>query len=149
MIAGLPGTGIGGIFYLILAAFMPICEFFRMIQKRTHLRRWCLIALQMGFIFGIISLIWAEMWVIKYTIEWLCHAFGNNAITAVGLFGRELTMHQTKMMAYAAASGSFISLGFVFICVHTLRLMVGVNKNRLYDTIELGRLSDFKREIQL
>jgi hypothetical protein len=129
MIAGLPGTGIGGLFYLLLAAFMPVCEFFRLIQKRTNWGRWCFIALQLGFVSGIISLMWLEVWGLNYIAMQLCHIFKINHIAVVGILGEKLTFHQAKIMAYASASGSFISLGFVFICVHILRLLVSRSKN--------------------
>lgn len=128
MVAGLPGTGIGGIFYLLLAVFMPVREFSRMIQKRTNLNRWCFIALQLGFVFGIISLIWVEVWGLNHIVMRLCHIFRTNDIATIGIFDEKLTFHQAKIMAYASASGGFISLGFVFICVHMLRLFVHRSK---------------------
>jgi hypothetical protein len=124
MIAGLPGTGIGGIFYLLLAVFMPVREFSRMMRNRTTLRRWCFIALQLGFVFGIISLMWAEVWGLNYIVMRLCHIFNPNHIAIAGILGERLTFHQAKIMAYASASGSFISLGFV----HILRLLVSRSK---------------------
>jgi hypothetical protein len=124
MIAGLPGTGIGGLFYLLLAVFMPVCEFFRLIQKRSHLGRWCFIALQLGFVSGIISLMWLEVWGLNYIAMQFCHIFKINHTAAASILGARLTFHQARIMAYASASGSFISLGFVFICVHILRLLV-------------------------
>lgn len=128
MIAGLPGTGIGGIFYLLLAAFMPIREFFRLMQKQTILRRWCFITLQMGFVFGIISLMWAEMWGLHQIIVWLKSSCRTNCLNAASGLSIKLTLHQTKILAYASASASMISLGFVFICVHILRLIIRRNK---------------------
>lgn len=128
MVAGLPGTGIGGIYYLLIAVFMPIREFSRMIQKRTSLNRWCFISLQLGFVFGIISLMWVEVWGLNQIVIWFGHIFRTNHIAVMGIFGEKLTLHQAKIMAYASASGGFISLGFVFICVHTLRLFVHRNK---------------------
>lgn len=128
MIAGLPGTGIGGIFYLLLAAFMPVREFFRLIQKRTNFGRWCFIALQMGFVFGIISLMWAEVWGLNQIIMWLKNSCTIDCLNAANGLGVKLTLRQAKILAYASASGSLISLGFVFICVHMLRLVIRQGK---------------------
>lgn len=128
MIAGLPGTGIGGIFYLLLAVFMPVREFYRTLQKRTNLKRWCFIALQLGFVLGIIALMSAEVWALNYIVMQICRIFKADHIATIGIFGEKLTLREAKIMAYASASGSFISLGFVFICVHILRLLVGLKE---------------------
>lgn len=124
MIAGLPGTGIGGIFYLLLAMFMPVREFFRLVRKRTNFERWCFIALQLGFVFGIILLIWAEVWMLNQLLMWLKHGCGIKCMSMGNGLGGKLTLHQAKILTYASASGSLISLGFVFMCVRVLRLVV-------------------------
>lgn len=44
MFAGLPGTGIGGIFYLLLTMWMPIHELYLLWHGRSSLARWRFIA---------------------------------------------------------------------------------------------------------
>lgn len=44
MFAGLPGTGIGGIFYLLLTMWMPIHELYLLWHGRSTLARWRFIA---------------------------------------------------------------------------------------------------------
>lgn len=38
--AGLPGTGIGGLFYILLALSMPVVEVSRALRSRSGPRRW-------------------------------------------------------------------------------------------------------------
>lgn len=58
MTAGLPGTGIGGIFYLIGVVCMPIREIPRLVRGKSSLKRWILIAQQWFLSLGIMSGFW-------------------------------------------------------------------------------------------
>jgi hypothetical protein len=120
MVAGLPGTGIGGIFYFLLAAYMPVSEFFRMLNKRAELKRWCFIGLQLAFVAGILAAIWAEVWALNECILRL----GVNA----GIQKGPLSAERAKLLAFASATGSLLSLSFVFLAVHILRLLVGTKR---------------------
>ena len=127
MVAGLPGTGIGGLFYLLLAVYMPVREFFRLMQKRTNMGRWGFIALQLCFVFGIFGALWGEAWFLSRSFIWLQQAFGFNDLSLGGRSGGQLAMERVKILTFASASGGFISLTFVFVVVHILRLFVRRN----------------------
>ena len=58
MVAGLPGTGIGGIFYLLSAVCMPTREIPRLIRGKSSFRRWKLIMKQWGLSSGIMIGFW-------------------------------------------------------------------------------------------
>lgn len=62
MIAGLPGTGIGGIFYLMSVFLMPVREMGRVVRGRSSFRRWGLILNQIGLASGIMVGFWAMGW---------------------------------------------------------------------------------------
>jgi len=64
MIAGLPGTGIGGIFYLMSAFLMPVREMGRVVRGRSSLRRWRLIVEQMSLAGGVIAGFWMTGWLL-------------------------------------------------------------------------------------
>ncbi|WP_299050184.1 hypothetical protein [uncultured Nocardioides sp.] len=55
MTAGLPGTGLGGLFYLLLALYMPLHELVRTLQGRGSRERWRLALTQMLIALGIIA----------------------------------------------------------------------------------------------
>ncbi len=40
MVAGMPGTGIGGVFYLLIALWMPIRELYLKVRKQSSPDRW-------------------------------------------------------------------------------------------------------------
>lgn len=54
MNVGLPGAGIGGLFYLLCALTMPFKELFLSITRPEHQFRHRLIAVQLGIVAGII-----------------------------------------------------------------------------------------------
>jgi ribose/xylose/arabinose/galactoside ABC-type transport system permease subunit len=63
MIAGLPGTGIGGIFYLLLAVWMPVRESYLSLRKRAA-NRWKMVGQHVLLTIGIILGIWATGFVL-------------------------------------------------------------------------------------
>ena len=55
MNVGLPGAGIGGLFYLICTVFMPFKEVFLTLTKPEHKFRYRLIATQLSIVGGIVG----------------------------------------------------------------------------------------------
>jgi len=60
---GLPGTGIGGLFYLLAALLLPLLELRRTVRGRSSLRRWGLVIRQATIALGIIVVVWATTWI--------------------------------------------------------------------------------------
>jgi hypothetical protein len=120
MTVGLPGTGIGGIFYLLLAVCMPIREFIRTLKGRTNLRRWGFITLQLSFVFGVVAAMWSEVWLVNIMLIW---TWGTLKVNGPLLMAGS-SFSDTKVLAFASAYMSFISLAFVITAMHVLRLIV-------------------------
>ncbi|MBB6625731.1 hypothetical protein H5V45_00225 [Nocardioides sp. KIGAM211] len=53
--AGLPGTGLGGLFYVLLALAMPVVELHRTLQGRSSRARWALVLRQLGTALGVVG----------------------------------------------------------------------------------------------
>ena len=64
MIAGLPGTGIGGLFYLISALLMPVREIYLTCRGKSNRKQWAVVALQLSLALGVIGGFWATGWVL-------------------------------------------------------------------------------------
>jgi hypothetical protein len=64
MTAGVPGTGIGGLFYLLGALWMPCYELFLTMRGQSSLARWYLVGRQTGIALGIICGMWATGWLL-------------------------------------------------------------------------------------
>lgn len=65
MNAGLPGTGLGGIFYLLLALVMPLHELYLTARGRSSRERWRLVLTQLGVALGIIAAVVLVVWVLR------------------------------------------------------------------------------------
>ena len=69
MIAGLPGTGIGGIFYLASALAMPLREAYRRVRGRSPGRgNWCVVAAQLAIAGGILGAMWVTGWLLGHAL---------------------------------------------------------------------------------
>jgi hypothetical protein len=68
MIAGLPGTGISGLFYLLSAFWMPIAEFVRTLRGRERQSNWKLVLSQFALATGILAALGGTGALIDYFI---------------------------------------------------------------------------------
>lgn len=120
MTVGLPGTGIGGIFYLLLAVCMPAREFICTIRGKTNLKRWGFITLQLLIVLGIISAMWGEVWLLNGILLWM---WGTFKISGPVLMASQ-SFNETKVLAFTSAYLSFISLAFVITAMHVFRFFI-------------------------
>lgn len=58
MTAGLPGTGIGGVFYLLSALFMPIIEIILTLRGKSSVARWLMVLRQLSMAACILGCMW-------------------------------------------------------------------------------------------
>jgi hypothetical protein len=119
MTAGLPGTGIGGIFYLLLAVGMPICEIFKIIHGKTSFKRWGIIILQLFFVIGIFATMWGEVWALNRFFVWLKQSYSINCPT---IGNSTASFEETKTLAFTSGMASIISLSVVILTVHLLNI---------------------------
>jgi hypothetical protein len=107
MIAGLPGTGSGGFFYLLTALWMPFRETGRALRGQSSGERWSVIGLQGAIALGVIASAWTTGWLLALAIppSWLNHRVGNNLLRIAPIILQAAT------------------LSLVFVGVHTLRLL--------------------------
>jgi hypothetical protein len=68
MIAGLPGTGISGLFYLLSAFWMPIAELVRTLRGRGRQSNWKLVFSQFALATGILAALGGTGALIDYFI---------------------------------------------------------------------------------
>ena len=64
MTVGLPGVGIGGIFYLVSALLMPVRELGRSLRREPGARQWGLVGRQMSIALGILAALWVTGWLV-------------------------------------------------------------------------------------
>jgi hypothetical protein len=117
MTVGLPGTGIGGVFYLLLVVLMPLRELVRLLRGRSNRHRWKVIATQWGYVMAIGLTLWLETrgmealagWARK--AGWLAAETGNTA----GIWGNGVVW---------AGLVALVPLAMVYVTIHLLRLIL-------------------------
>ncbi len=125
MNAGLPGTGIGGLFYLLSALWMPIREMGLMLSKRSPSKRWRLILLQFTIAVGILGGIWLTGWLLgSLLISYQTHA--SDQVSSSGSISGQVP-NMIKVTFF------FLTLGLLTVVigsVHILKLFVHHRKRR-------------------
>jgi hypothetical protein len=129
MVAGLPGTGVGGVFYLLLAVAMPIVELFRTIRGKSDLRRWGFVALQLTLVVWIIVGISAEVWCLNWLLV-RAHAVAASMYGVQAASVKHLHKYLTApAVTCGSALASLITLTAIFAAVRLLRLRCAGKKN--------------------
>lgn len=118
MVAGMPGTGIGGIFYFLLVAMMPLKEILQLIKGKSSIRRWLTISLQVSFVATILIAMWGQVWLLKCLLMHLPRGM------QARLFLNGSGIGHVGILAASSAFAGFISLAFVAFLVHSLRLIL-------------------------
>ncbi|MGH7731754.1 MAG: hypothetical protein ACRENJ_10960 [Candidatus Eiseniibacteriota bacterium] len=126
MIVGLPGTGIGGLFYLVAALLMPVSECGRWLRHRSSPARWKLIA-QTWIVLGGAG---ACMWVMALALK---------AVLAAGrgMADRGSAADLARVVDRFLASAGWASaacLGMIVLAVHILRLVGTRSKGKASGT---------------
>ena len=121
MTAGLPGTGISGLYYLLLVLWMPFHELRGFILGRTPFPRWRSVLRQASIGAGILTALVGEAWLLKRLLYWIAmHTMRGTYWNAV--FVRSLT----ALVPATATWITFGILGGVVITTHLLRLWLAL-----------------------
>ena len=110
MFAGLPGTGLGALFYALLVCWMPFRELWLLARGRSSHGRWALVARQVGLVLGIVAALWAEAWAIK---------------SLVGSAGLAADVASRSAAAFAVAAGQHLPPALAWTPFVVLMLLVG------------------------
>jgi hypothetical protein len=117
---GLPGTGIGGLFYTLTALWMPVCEIWRRARGSTR-RRWSLVATQFSIALGVVAATAGVFWVLDITL--MLHQVAEQAAAA----GRTPAMWTMRISALLTTS---TVLGTLLSSVHLMRLFLWLRAAR-------------------
>lgn len=124
MVVGMPGTGIGGLYYFIMIALMPARELWFVLQGKSSLARWKFIATQWAMVAGILFSLWATMILVKLGL----HAVGVNPAHTLAALRPGASAAQvaedTNAFFAKAAWASLLSLGACIVLVQVLRFSI-------------------------
>ena len=111
---GLPGTGVGGLFYLLMALLMPLNEAMRTLQGRGCRTRWRTALRQSAIALGVISSMALTNWVIQHLLP---RHSGSAFHSVSGEVSRAIGLTPTFW--------SFGTLAVLMIAVQCGRLFIG------------------------
>ena len=120
MFAGLPGIGVGTLFYVLIALWMPFREIRRVIQGTSSLENWKLILRQLFYASGIIAtVVFAEQ-----TLLWALGSSDVQPLSPATWVHAELGTRAGDSILAAPITASILLLGGVLLFVEVLRLVV-------------------------
>ena len=119
MTVGVPGTGIGGLFYILLALWMPFHEARLALTGRGGRTRWRTIVSQSGMAWSILAAMWGEAWLLRHALVWVVsHTPGFSWWHAASAAALPL------LIPVAGTWFGLAILGGVILATHVLRLRV-------------------------
>ncbi len=117
MTAGLPGTGVGGLFYMLCGIVMPFREAYRAVRGKSDARSRRLVAYQTLMALGVVAGIWATGWLLGLMINWAPTA----AAAAHG--AGHVATHASNVVRLMAFFVAFATLAFVLAAVQVARVV--------------------------
>lgn len=115
---GLPGTGIGGLFYILTALWMPVCEIWRWSRGNTN-GRWPLVARQFAIAVGVVVAMSGVFWALD-SVFMLHEAARHAAGKAHASQALHLPALLTTMGVLVALLGA-VHLARFFLWLHSVR----------------------------
>ncbi len=123
MIAGLPGTGISGLFYIISAFWMPIAEIVRFLRGRERQSEWKLVFSQVALAGGILVTLGATGALLDYFISF--------SVSVLGIFASSSGDKSQLVNLGVAPTIITIAVLFVFLfSIEVIGIILGRIKSR-------------------
>jgi hypothetical protein len=119
MTVGLPGVGIGGIFYLASALLMPVRSLVAVLRGRPHEARWALALRQAALAGGILG----ALWLTGLALGWAFVHLAPEATQRVARGGRSATS-VSNVVRTSALVLSLGTLAAVLAFVQLLRIVL-------------------------
>ena len=113
MVAGLPGTGIGGMFYLMSAFLMPFKELIKTFRGHSNKRRWKLVGSQTGLALGIMG----GFWITGFLLDFMLRGVIQNNINTLPHFLRKIFMVKSMALSIITLSSVLIGMEMVDIII--------------------------------
>ena len=120
--AGLPGTGLGGFFYILMALIMPFYELYLTLLGRSSWARWKLVIYQLFIAAGILAGVEGAAWV--------AHKLFNFNRPTIEILGNPLLLSHLFIVAPILISMTILSLLIIGIRVWAYTNKVfSINRN--------------------
>jgi hypothetical protein len=123
MIAGLPITGVGGVFYLLLALAMPIVELWRLLRGRSSVAAWRVIGRQLLMQTGVLVTISAQAGLVMWLAPGPARAAAEKSNAVLGMTGVEaVSQSQTAGLIAASTLVALATLAGVTLFAYAMKV---------------------------
>jgi len=126
MFAGLPGIGVGTLFYVLIALLMPVFELVNVVRGTSSLERWRRIVRQFVHALSIVLSIMIAERVLLYILG----QAPVEALNPARLLHRELAGHSPQSFLAAPLTASLLIVGAILLTVEVAHLVKIVRRNR-------------------
>lgn len=129
MNVGLPGTGIGGVFYLLLALFMPFFELYKTLRGESSMARWHAVLRQLLMSGAIIG----GMWLVGLVLGLLIKVPGIIDPANIDQFVQHASSESVvrlNIFHVAPIILSLTTLGLIFLLTRLLGLVLRSSANQ-------------------
>jgi hypothetical protein len=134
MFAGLPGIGVGTLFYVLLAFWMPVREIPRVFQGKSSLAAWKLILEQLVYAAGIVI----TVMIAEKVVLWLLGESQIKPLSPATWVHSELGARATGSILAAPITASLLLLGGVIVAVELLRIIHARLAVKPVNTVAIG-----------
>lgn len=115
--AGLPGTGLGGIFYALLILWMAVRETWLLARGGSSAARWRTIAWFGSLLAGIVLALWLEGWLLQTFVGSVPGLRGSIVAGRSGAIA-------VGALTPALAAAPFVILALMMVAMHAMRLLL-------------------------
>jgi hypothetical protein len=126
MPAGLPGTGLGGVFLILSALLMPVVELRRRMRGRTGLGRWRLVGRHAALAIGMVAVVLGPVGAVYTALLGSSPAHAGASARSAGpnLRGGPMSPHVAPILI------TLVALVAIIVIAYTLRLSLLVPARR-------------------
>jgi len=131
MFAGLPGIGVGTLFYVLTALWMPIRESVRLVKGESTAERWRLIGIQLFFAMSIV----ASIAIADRVLLWALGAAAPRSFSPARLLNNGAILMSPRTWIAAPIVASLLLLGGVLLTVEMMRWwrLMSARREALHD----------------
>lgn len=138
MFAGLPGIGVGTLFYILTALWMPFPEFVRLARGTSSAARWRLITVQLCFALSIV----ASIALAERVLLWILGAQAPPSLNPARLLHEGFSALSPATMLAAPMTASVLLLVAVLFSVEVVRIAYRLSTQSPLSTADARTLSE-------
>ena len=126
MFAGLPGIGVGTLFYVLAGLCMPLLELVQVARGTSSVARWRVIARQFCFAVSVIVSIMAA----ERLLMWILGETEHQSMNPARILNQELSTRAPESILAAPMAAALLLLAGVLLAVELLRIVSSARQVR-------------------